>query len=118
MTLQATDIVLYESERMTDEENGGGRPTGNIIPDNTLNAIFPKTSRRDRTEGRFNMTKVFGGVRSATAEAYQGTHFAITKDAQDKNVNVLCIAGTPTDTRDEARARIEAYLVPGISARM
>lgn len=118
MTIQPSAIVLYESERMTDEATGGGRPTGNIIPDNTLNAIFPKTSRRDRTEGRFNMTKVFGGVRSATAEAYQGTHFAITKDAQDQNVNVLCIAGTPTDTRDEARARIEAYLVPGISARM
>lgn len=52
MTIQPTDLVIYESERMTDEANGGGRPTGRVIPDNTLNAIFPKTSRRDRTEGR------------------------------------------------------------------
>ena len=35
MTIQPTDLVIYESERMTDEANGGGRPTGRVIPDNT-----------------------------------------------------------------------------------
>lgn len=118
MTIQSTDIVLYESERMTDEATGGGRPTGRKIPDYTLNAIFPKTSRLDRTEGRFNMAKVFAGVDVATAEPYQGSHFAITKDAADAYVNVLAIPGTPTDMRSEARARIEEYLVPGVDARL
>lgn len=118
MTIQSTDIVLYESERMTDEASGGGRPTGNLIPDATMNAIFQKTSRLDRTEGRINLTKVFCGVKTATSEAFQGSHFAIIKDAEDANVNVLCVAGTPTDVRSQARARIEAYLVPGVDARM
>lgn len=118
MTIQSTDIVLYESERMTDEASGGGRPTGKQVPDATLNALFQKTSRLDRTEGRINLTKVFCGVKTATSEAFQGSHFAIIKDAEDANVNVLCVAGTPTDVRSDARARIEAYLVPGVDARM
>lgn len=118
MTIQSTDIVLYESERMTDEASGGGRPTGKQVPDATLNALFQKTSRLDRTEGRINLTKVFCGVKTATNEAFQGSHFAIIKDAEDANVNVLCVAGTPTDVRSAARSRIEAYLVPGVDARM
>lgn len=118
MTIQPTDLVIYESERMTDEANGGGRPTGRVIPDNTLNAIFPKTSRRDRTEGRCNLSKIFCAVRTATAEAYQGSHFAITRDAMDAHINVVCLPGTPTDTRAEARSRLEAYLVPGVFSNL
>jgi hypothetical protein len=118
MTIQSTNLVMLESERMTDEPTGGGRPTGRVIPDNTLNAIFPKTSRLDRTTGVVNMTKVFCGVKIATAEAYRGSHFALTRDAEDQNINVVCCPGTPTDTRADARARIEAYYVPGVDARM
>jgi hypothetical protein len=118
MTIQPADLVLLESERMTDEASGGGRPTGRVIPDNTLNAIFQKTSRRDRTEGRSNLTKVFCAVRTATAESYQGSHFAVTRDAEDAHINVVCLPGTPTDTRAEARARIEAYLVPGVFSNL
>lgn len=115
MTIQPGDIALYFAERMTDEATGGGRPTGNRVPDNTANALFAKTSRLDRTEGRVNLSKVFCAVKTATTEVYQGSHFAITKDAADAHVNILAMAGTATDTRAEAQARIEAYLVPGVS---
>lgn len=118
MSITAADIVIYESERMTDEDNGGGKPTGNILPDNTVNALFPKTSRMDRTQGVTNMRKLFCGVRTNNAEAYQGSHFIIDKDAQDEHTNLLVFAGTATDTRAEARSRIEQYLVPGYAARI
>lgn len=118
MSITAADIVIYESERMTDEDNGGGKPTGNILPDNTVNALFPKTSRMDRTQGVTNMRKLFCGVRTNNAEAYQGSHFIVDKDAQDAHTNLLVFAGAATDTRAEARSRIEQYLVPGYSARI
>lgn len=118
MSITASDIVIYESERMTDEDNGGGRVTGNLVPDNTVNALFGKTSRMDRTSGRSNIIKVFGGVRTANAQAYQGSHFIIDKDAQDEHTNMIALPGTATDTREEARARIEQYLVPGYDARV
>ena len=118
MTIQPSDIALYFAERRTDEDTGGGRPSGDLVPDNTTNALFAKTSRLDRTEGRFNMSKVFCAVRTAGTDVYQGSHFAITKDAADQYVNILAMAGTPTDTRAEARARIEAYLAKGVDARL
>ena len=118
MSITADDIVIYESERMTDEDNGGGRVTGKLVPDNTTNALFGKTSRMDRTNGRTNIIKVFCGVRTPTAEAYQGSHFVIDKDAQDAHTNMIAFPGTATDTRAEAQARIEQYLVPGYDARV
>lgn len=117
MSITAADIVIYESERMTDEDNGGGKPTGTILPDNTVNALFPKTSRMDRTQGVTNMRKLFCGVRTNNADAYQGSHFIIDKDAQDEHTNLLVFAGTATDTRAEARSRVEQYLVPGYDSR-
>ena len=118
MSITASDIVIYESERMTDEDNGGGLPTGKILPDSTTNALFAKTSRMDRTQGRTNLIKVFCGVKTNNTEVYQGSHFIIDRDAQDAHTNMLAFPGTSTDTREEARARIEQYLVPGYDTRM
>ena len=52
MTIPASAIKLLFAARMTQEDTGGGQPTGNVVPDNTTNALFAKTSRLDRTEGR------------------------------------------------------------------
>ncbi len=118
MPITAKDIVIYESARLTDEDNGGGLPTGRLVIDGQVNNLFPDTSRLDRTQGRVNIRKIFGGVAVDTQEVYLGSHFMVSKDAADSHVNMIAFAGTPTDTRAEVKNAIESYLVPGISARM
>lgn len=118
MPITAKDIVIYESARLTDEDNGGGLPTGKMVVDGQVNNLFPDTSRLDRTQGRVNIRKVFCGVAVDTQEVYQGSHFMVSKDAADSHVNMIAFPGTATDQRREVKNAIESYLVPGYSARM
>ena len=118
MPITAKDIVIYESARLTDEDNGGGLPTGKKVVDGQVNNLFPDTSRLDRTQGRVNIRKVFCGVAVDTQEGYQGSHFMVSKDAADSHVNMIAFAGTATDIRATVKNDIESYLVPGVSARM
>lgn len=118
MPITAKDIVIYESARLTDEDSGGGLPTGKQVIDGQVNNLFPDTSRLDRTQGRVNIRKLFCGVAVDTQEAYTGSHFMVSKDAADQHVNMIAFAGSATDTRLQVKNEIESYLVPGYSARM
>ena len=40
MSILSGDIKLLASKVMDDVPNGGGGPTGNVIPDGASNAIF------------------------------------------------------------------------------
>lgn len=55
MTILSTDIRLLESERMTDNTDGGGRRTSRVIPDGVAGNVFPKVSRVDSVYGRANL---------------------------------------------------------------
>ncbi|MDX7878684.1 hypothetical protein, partial [Aeromonas veronii] len=79
MPITAKDIVIYESARLTDEDNGGGLPTGKKVVDGQVNNLFPDTSRLDRTQGRVNIRKVFCGVAVDTQQENNGSHFMVSK---------------------------------------
>ncbi len=79
MSIVKTDIKLMSSERLDDTSDGGGRMTGNVIPDNVIGNLFPKISRVDAVYGRVNMRKVFLSVRTATLDAYAGAHMIVTE---------------------------------------
>ena len=49
MSINSDDVKLYESQRLTDEEDGGGRVTGSEVIDGNVNNLFQDISRIDRT---------------------------------------------------------------------
>lgn len=116
MTISINDVKLLKSQRLNDEEDGGGRATGAIVTDGEVNNLFPDISRLDRTIGRINLRKGFAGVSTTTADPYQGAHAIITQGPADPRVSVLLFAGTQTDERADARNAIESFVVPAVSA--
>ncbi len=62
MTINKDDIKGYSSRRLTDEGDGGGRATGNLVVDGEVNNLFRDISRIDRTVGDVSMRKVCVGV--------------------------------------------------------
>ena len=113
MAIKRQDVQLLESERLTDEPDGGGRMTGTEVPDGEVNNLFPDVSRLDRTYGRVNLRKAFAAIRTTGTETYYGCHLAVAKQPQDENVSVLLFdTGDHDDERENARFRIEAYLTP------
>lgn len=118
MAILATDVKLLKSQRLTDEEDAGGRATGQAVADDEVNNLFPDISRLDRTLGRINLRKVFAGVSTTTNDTYLGAHAIVTEAPADERVSVLLFnTKSQTDERREAKSSIENYMVPSTVAR-
>ena len=117
MAINNTDVKLYESQRLTDEEDGGGRVTGREVQDGDINNLYRDISRIDRTIGDVALRKAFIGISTDNNDAYLGSHIILTEPPVDKNVSVLLFnTSDQTDERSNARDRIEGYVVPGTQA--
>ncbi|MFK0572183.1 hypothetical protein [Endozoicomonas sp.] len=62
MAITNNDVKLFESQRLTDEEDGGGRVTGSEVIDGNVNNLFQDISRIDRTIGDVALRKAFIGI--------------------------------------------------------
>ncbi len=119
MAILASDIKLLKSERMRDTADGGGRQTGNEIVSGAIGNIFPKISRLDAAYGRVNLRKVYLAVRTANNDVYAGAHGIVSAPPANGRVGcVLFSTGSAFDMRDQARDRIESYVVAGPLSRM
>lgn len=119
MTIQSSDIILLESERMADTPDGGGQCTSRVIPDGVPGSIFPKVSRMDATYGRVNLRKVYGKINAANLDMYAGAHFIISDAPQNERIHICAFSmGSPFDTRTDARDFVERYVISGPESRM
>jgi hypothetical protein len=108
-------VKLLASERMTDNDDGGGMVRGNVvIQDGVSNAIFPDISELDRTYGRVNLRKVFVAVQTGDTDVYYGAH-VILEDAPDDPLVSASLFSTEdwSDERTAAVSRLESYLARG-----
>lgn len=118
MPITTADVKLLASERMTDNEDGGGMVRGNVvIQDGVSNAIFPDISELDRTYGRVNLRKVFAAVQTGDTDVYYGAH-VIIEDAPDDPLVSATLFTTEdwSDERNAAVSRLESYLARGAKA--
>lgn len=114
MAINNDDVKLFESQRLSDEEDGGGRATGTEVIDGNVNNLFQDISRIDCTIGDVALRKAFVGIRTDNNDAYLGSHLILTEPPKDENVSVLLFnTDNQIDERKNARNRIEAYVVPG-----
>lgn len=119
MTILPSNIRLLESERMTDNSDGGGRRTNRVIPDGVAGNIFPKVSRVDSVYGRVNLRKIYPHINTASLDVYAGAHFIITDAPDNDRIGVLAFStGSDFDLRTAARDRIESYVIAGPVSRM
>ena len=114
MTILQSDIVLLKSLKMDDTANGGGGPSGNLIPFGGSNGIFRDISSIDRAGGRVQIRVIYLGVRSDNTDPALGVHVLVVKPSSDPNVSVVLVKCSPFATRAEIVAAIEGYLVRSV----
>ena len=114
MTILQSDIVLLKSLKMDDTANGGGGPSGNLIPFGGSNGIFRDISSIDRAGGRVQIRVIYLGVRSDNTDPALGVHVLVVKPSSDPNVSVVLVKCSPFATRAEIAAAIEGYLVRSV----
>lgn len=116
MTILSGDIKFFASKNMTDTPDGGGGPTGVVIPDGASNAIFPDISELDRALGRVNIRQVVLGVTTPDTDTYLGGNVIIAEPPNDPRVAVVMVKVDDLfANRDEIKRRIESYLAGGPS---
>lgn len=111
MAILAGDIKLVKSQNMSDNPEGGGAPTSNVIQDGISNSIFPDISELNRAAGAVHLRKVFPTVQTNNTDAYLGANVIVADAPDDPNVSVtLFKTDNVFDVRTDARNRIESYL--------
>lgn len=114
MAITSSDIKLMQSERLTEDSDGGGQMTGLSVIDGDINNLFEDISRIDRTYGDVSLRKAFLKVDTATADLYLDSHAILSAQPQDPNVSGLLFTTDDFyDQRSAARSRIESFVVPG-----
>ncbi|MCK5679810.1 hypothetical protein KAI46_03255, partial [bacterium] len=118
MSLLQSNIKLMASERMHDEDDGGGRMSGNEIIDGVSNNMFPDVSPLDRTYGRLNLRKVFPAVLSDDTDTYAGAHLIVSQPPTDDDVHCTLFRTSFSgdawvDERVDAQDKIESYITIG-----
>ncbi len=114
MPIETKDLVIYESERLTDNADGGGKYNGQVIIDGQSNNLFDDVSELDRTMGDVSMRKIFPAVTTNDADKLMGATVFISENPKDPNVSALLFSTTSwTDERQAAKNRVENYKAKG-----
>ena len=113
-----SDLQFFPSERLTDNEDGGGMPLGTPIS-GEANELFNPIPGIVRDNGGFFMRLMYAGVMRADDEPLIGSFVAITKPPSDSTVSYLLSRATNFgELRKDSIKRIEAYNVATIESRM
>ena len=111
MSIAETDLVFLASERLNDSSEGGGRMTGNVIPDGQENNLFNDVGPGARVTGRVFLREAFAANRSNDASIYLDAHLALIERPSDPAIEITLFSATSAAaTRTAARDYIERYL--------
>ena len=111
MTILEGDIKLLASRVMDDVPEGGGGPTGNVIPYGGNNHIFRDITESDRAGGNASVMQVHAAVMTDNAEPYMGANFILAMPPTDPNVSVTLAKCNLFARRTEIAAAIANYLI-------
>lgn len=114
MAIETKDLVIYKSERSTDNSDGGGKYSGVVVQDGISNNLFNDVSELDRTMGDVSMRKIFPAVITEDTDLLMGATVFVSDLPEDPNVSALLFSTKNwTDERQAAQNRVENYLAKG-----
>lgn len=108
MAITVADLKFFQSERMTDEDDGGGMMTATEIVSGADNQIFDDISDVDRAAGDVSIRKVYAAVTSADTAKYLDAGVAVFAEPADPATSVLAFSTASwNDERADLQDRIE-----------
>lgn len=113
MTILSGDIKLLASKVMDDVPEGGGGPTGTVIPDGASNAVFGDVTEVARAGGAVHIRKMDLAVQTANTERFMDANLIVSQPPNDANVSVTLAACAPFARRTDIANAIENYLIQG-----
>jgi len=114
MAITIADLKFFQSERMTDNADGGGQMTANEILNGADNAIFDDLSDVDRAAGDVSIRKIYAAVTSPDTDKYLDAGVVLFREPSDPAVSVLaCSTGDFYDEREAIKSQLEQTISRG-----
>ncbi|MCO5763769.1 MAG: hypothetical protein NHG36_20085 [Chromatiaceae bacterium] len=114
MAITVDTLKFFQSERMTDNTDGGGQMTDTEIVSGADNQIFDDVSDVDRAAGDVSIRKIYAAVTSADTDKYLDAGVVIFQEPADPAASVLAFStGSYYDERAALKSRIEQTIVRG-----
>lgn len=114
MAITVADLKFFQSERMTDEDDGGGRMTAVEIVSGADNQIFDDVSDVDRAAGDVSIRKVYAAATSPDTAKYLDAGVVVFREPSDPATSVLAFSTESFyDTRADLKARLEQSISRG-----
>ena len=114
MTILEGDIKLLASRVMDDVPEGGGGPTGTVIPYGGSNAVFGDVTETARAGGNVSIRQVHMGVLTPTTDALMGANVILSRLPTDPNVSVSLAKCSLFARRSEIAQAVANYLVQSV----
>lgn len=114
MPITENNIKILSAERNTDNPDGGGRLTGNVLQSGVDNNLFDDVDPLSRVTGNVQLRKFGAAVVAAGTDKYMGARLMIAKPPSDPKVHALLFTPQfPDDTRADAVDKMSSFLAPG-----
>ena len=114
MTILEGDIKLLASRVMDDVPEGGGGPTGTVIPYGGSNAVFGDVTETARAGGNVSIRQVHMGVLTPTTDALMGANVILSRLPTDPNVSVSLAKCSLFARRSEIAQAVANYLIQSV----
>jgi len=115
MAITSANLKFYQSARMVDEDDGGGRMTVTEIVPGVENGIFDDVSDVDRAAGDVSLRKVYAAVSSTDTDKLLDAGIVVFEGPTDPNSSVLVFStGSFYDERAAIQDHVESYLTVGV----
>lgn len=136
MAVKKNDLKVYKSENMTQFDDGGGKITGLVLPNNVSNNMFQDITSLERVTGKLEVAKVFVSVDTygdylldekgekvkgadgkdvIVPETFKSANVIITENPKDNAVGALCFTTKDwTDHLSDAKEFISNYLTKSV----
>lgn len=115
-----TDLKIFKSERMTQQDDAGGQRTGIEVQNGQLNEVFGNISDIDHAQSAVDIVKVYPAVATNTTELLQDGHILINEPPIDPLVDVMIIESDAINdgsTRADIVEAIESSISAGLLLR-
>ena len=88
MTILEGDIKLLASKVMDDVPEGGGGPSGTVIPYGRSNRIFSDVTEVDRAGGDVSIRQLHAWVDTPNTDTYQDVNIVVGRPPDDAAISI------------------------------
>ena len=113
MTILSGDIKLLASKIMDDVPEGGGGPSGAIVPYGRSNRVFSDMTEVDRTGGDVSIRQLHAWVDTPNTDTYQDVNIIVGLPQDDPAISITLAKCALFDQRSDIANAIANYLIQG-----